>query len=55
MAIQVKKVCDKTWRVGSKVVYEDLDGTLVAVTELTQKEKEAFYKKLPKRYPQSTM
>lgn len=51
MAIQVKKVSDKSWRVGSKVVYEDLDGALVAVTELTTAEKEAFYEKLPRRYP----
>lgn len=51
MDILVRKVSEKSWRVGNKVVYEDLDGDLIAVTELTTEEKEAFYKKLPKRYP----
>jgi hypothetical protein len=50
MSITVKKLSDKSWRVGSKVVYEDLDGTIISVTELTTAEKEAFYKQLPKRH-----
>ena len=51
MAIQVRKVAEKTWRVGEKVVYEDMEGNLIARTELTDLEKEAFYRKLPRRFP----
>lgn len=43
MAIFVKKINDKNYRVGNKIVYEDIDGCLIAVTELTTQEKEAFY------------
>ena len=43
MAIIVKKVSDKNYRVGNKIVYEDMGGNLIAITELSTAEKEAFY------------
>ena len=43
MAILVKKVSDKNYRVGNKIVYEDMEGDLISITELTTTEKEAFY------------
>lgn len=53
MAITVKKVSDKTFRVGNKVVYEDMEGNLVAVSELTVRETEALHNFLPKNYPKT--
>ena len=49
--IRVRKVNDKNWRVGDKLVYEDMDGDLIAKVELTELEKEAFYKHLGRNYP----
>lgn len=43
MSIYVKKISDKNYRVGNKIVYEDMEGRLIAVTELTTAEMEAFY------------
>lgn len=53
MPVQVKKVSDKTFRVGNKVVYEDMEGNLVAVSQLTVKETEALHNFLPKNYPKT--
>jgi len=51
--ITVKKVTEKTYRVGNKIVYEDMDGCLISVTELTTKEKEAFYNFIGHRKPET--
>lgn len=53
MSITVKKVTDKSFRVGNKVVYEDMEGNLIAVSELTVKETEALHNFLPKNYPKT--
>lgn len=53
MSITVKKVADKSFRVGTKVVYEDMEGNLIAVSELTVKERDALYDFLPKNYPKT--
>lgn len=55
MAITVKKIKEKIYRVGNKVVYEDMDENLVAVSELTEQEKEALFKFLPKNYPKTSI
>ena len=43
MAIHIKKISDIEYRVGEKIVYEDTDGRLIARTELTTEEANAFY------------
>lgn len=43
MAIKVSKISKTEYRVGNKVVYEDTEGRLIARTELTQPEANAFY------------
>lgn len=51
--ILVKKISDKNYRVGNKIVYEDMEGSLIAVTELTTQEKEAFYNFIGHKKPET--
>lgn len=53
MKILVKKLSNGNFRVGDKILYEDMEGRIVSYTELTTEEKEAFYNFIGHKKPET--
>jgi hypothetical protein len=51
--ILVKKLSNGNYRVNNKILYVDLEGAIISITELTTEEKDAFYKFIGHKKPET--